>query len=138
MNNANTVKQPYELLNRRDESKLTPGFLSRPSVFYLCNGQDLTPRSGNAGVPDLVSESQEIVIYPQKVHRNHEQLRGCVQINFRSLHAGSRSPWSRTWRGHQIEDFVVKWEKKRTTALRYEPPPLTPFHSSRSANLHKR
>ena len=55
---------------RQGGDELTPRSPSGPSILYLYNGQNLTPRSKNAGVPDLISKGQEVIVNPQVVHGN--------------------------------------------------------------------
>jgi hypothetical protein len=63
MNSANTIQQPCERSYIRTRWKeLTPGFSSVPTVFHLRDGQDLTLRSTNTGVTDLVPKGQEVVV----------------------------------------------------------------------------
>ena len=91
MKSANTVQQPYELPKfRRGGSKLTPGPPPGPSVFYLCNGQNLISPSRKTRIPDLISEGQKVVIYPQKLYGSKEQLRGCMPIKLYYLRIRSR------------------------------------------------
>jgi len=64
MNNANTVEQLRELFGiQQGGDELTPGFPPGPSVLDLHYSQNLT-RSKNAGIPDLVSKGQEVVVDP--------------------------------------------------------------------------
>ena len=63
MNSANTIQKPCERLYIRTRwNELTPGFSSLPTVFYLRDGQNLTPRSTNTGVTDLILKGQKVVV----------------------------------------------------------------------------
>ena len=91
MNNANTASErEYHQISGRGGDELTPGSASGPSVVDLRNSQNLKPRAKNAGVPDLVSEGQEVVVNPQPVHGNRKQLGGFVHdLTFASSPDGS-------------------------------------------------
>ena len=62
---ANTVWKPHELSKfKRDGGERTPGSLPRPSIFYLCDGQNLISLSREVRMPNLISKGQKVVIYP--------------------------------------------------------------------------
>jgi len=88
--NGNVIRKLGSQISMRGGDELTPRFSSGPSIIDLCNSQNLTPRSKNAGVPDLVSEGQEVVVNPQPVHGNRKQLGGFVhELTFAPSPRGS-------------------------------------------------
>jgi hypothetical protein len=111
MNSMNTIKQPCKRLciwTRRN--KLTPGFSSGPTVLHLHNGQNLTHRSKNTGVTDLIPNGQEVVVYPQEVHASNKQLL--------ELHANQPPPRLRT--RSRSKNYLVRQsgEAYRTRGLK--------------------